>query len=440
MSVFKKSCTKTPTNLSTVKHLQNEAFRRKYLLPFERVELKETFKTRPGGYETEEEDPAVAEKTDTSKAAGVDVTASASDTELVSPEVDGHDPNSTDTSQVRPTDVGGSEAEIASNPISAGETSDNSPLAGTDHDAASDAGSEDSDDDVDINYDYSSTEEDTTKPYRYEVNYCAYHLKRVEELFGPDDRVGPAWTDFEASRAAFFRDDSPYFRSFVNLINQVRCGALSWVDDVKTIHPLHVAASNGLTSLVKQLLEGDKTSVTRLTDEGYTALDFAMEYYDGAQKDRDSRYDNSIDLFKILLDSGADVNAVSRRRGRAPFFILFYSNPSLEVVRLFLDHGADLLKTTKEWKSSILHVFCGVCDNADVLRELLDRGAKVDALDQGKETPLHALMQRWESVPAELVKILIEAGADVNAEDEHSQRRLVGHISCNITNDSRTTS
>lgn len=408
-------------------------------MPFERVELKRTYEGQPDGYEDEKETQVGLERSDTGETTDVNAAAKAYDAEHLVSRGNDDSPDSIDPDQDRsaPIEVSKPESETAS--VKATEDIEDSPSARPDSDAASDAGSEDSDDVADIDYTFSSTEDGGAQLYRYEVSYCAYHLKRVEELFGPDDRTGPEWTEFEALRATFFREDSPYFRSWVNLLNQVRYGDLNWVDDVKTILPIHVAASNGLTSLVKQLLEDDGTNLTRLTDEGYTALDFAIEYHRGAQKDQDSWYDNSVNLFKILLEAGANVNAIASRQQSTPFYRLFYYNPSLEVVQVFLDHGADLLKRSSGWKQSILHVFCSVCDNAEVLKELLRRGAKLDAVDQGKETPLHSLMQRYENVPAELVKILIEAGADVNAEDEHSQRKLISQLHCSVTDNSRTT-
>ncbi|KAF2438990.1 hypothetical protein P171DRAFT_129186 [Karstenula rhodostoma CBS 690.94] len=64
-----------------LKHLQNEAFRRRYLLPYERVELKRTYEDRPDGYELDEKAQEGLEKSDTSETTGVNTAASASDAE-----------------------------------------------------------------------------------------------------------------------------------------------------------------------------------------------------------------------------------------------------------------------------------------------------------------------------------------------------------------------
>lgn len=420
-----------------MKHLSNENFRQKYLVPFERRTLKRTFEDQPGGYETDDGTQDDKEPEDTGKESATsienDATASGDSPDAAQPASEGDidATNSNEFSQAQP-------ASDESPTTETDTTSQDDPLkatdaspAQTDEDAVSDVASEaDSDAGLDEaeNVYAGGVEDDHAQLYRYEVNYCAYHLKSVEELYKPEDRTGADWEEFEALRTAFFQSTSPYFRSWVNLINQIRYGSLSWVDDVETIHPVHVAAAYGLTSLVEKLI-ADGADLAQLTDEGYTPLDFAIEYFGGAEKDRDPWYQNSLDLFKVLLEGGADSNAVPVRQRRAPFYRLFYYRPGLEVVQLFLKNGGDIFKTGSAWKSTILHNFCSVCDNADVLRELLDRGAKLDAVDQLRETPLHSLMQRYDSVPVELIKILLDAGANVNAEDDLSQRKFARALS-----------
>lgn len=95
------------------------------------------------------------------------------------------------------------------------------------------------------------------------------------------------------------------------------------------------------------------------------------------------------------------------------------------MVQLFLEYGADIFKRGGYGKASILHCFCVCCDNADVLKELLARGAALDATDSDKETPLHWLMCKhtFESGSEEIARIMIQAGADVNAEDLASERK-----------------
>jgi ankyrin repeat protein len=58
---------------------------------------------------------------------------------------------------------------------------------------------------------------------------------------------------------------------------------------------------------------------------------------------------------------------------------------------------------------------------ADIVRLLIDRGAEVDAQDETHITPLH-LAAFWGSVEA--VRLLIQHGADVTAQDGSSMTPL----------------
>ena len=52
------------------------------------------------------------------------------------------------------------------------------------------------------------------------------------------------------------------------------------------------------------------------------------------------------------------------------------------------------------------------------MRELINAGANVNAMtDQGQRTPLHTALLSGGSKNLEMVKLLIEAGADVNASN-----------------------
>ena len=53
--------------------------------------------------------------------------------------------------------------------------------------------------------------------------------------------------------------------------------------------------------------------------------------------------------------------------------------------------------------------------NAEVVKILIEKGASVNALDGNKQTPLHKAA--YNNSNAEVVKILIEKGASVNALD-----------------------
>lgn len=353
----------------------NENFRKRYLLPYERIKLKNSYSERPHGFQTDEkiEEPQEDGQESANAEKLQDVTVE-KEADVHPPEEAGHDSEDGDNAknllkenteiiqnppEVRArsdpednktTDIpsaDGVESDLEGNVITkdlpeeeaAGNDSndkqDTQGIEDASEDAAKDNAEGGADSDVASEVDSDAAlddaaqpndinaEDDRTRLYRYEVTYCAYHLRRVEELFEPSDRTGPEWEEFEALRIAFFRDTSNSFRSWVNLINQVRNGILSWVDDVQTIHPTHVAAAYGLTSLMHKLI-ADGADLAQLTDEGYTPLDYAVEYYNGVKADDEKWYNNSLRLFRTLLESKADVNAIPVRTRISSFYRLFW--------------------------------------------------------------------------------------------------------------------
>ena len=60
--------------------------------------------------------------------------------------------------------------------------------------------------------------------------------------------------------------------------------------------------------------------------------------------------------------------------------------------------------------------------NADVVKVLIEKGAKVDALNNLSQTPLHRAA--YNNTNADVVKVLIEKGAKVDALDDFSQTPL----------------
>ena len=156
---------------------------------------------------------------------------------------------------------------------------------------------------------------------------------------------------------------------------------------------------------------------------------------------------------EALIAAGADPNA---RMDGYPALQLAVRGGTVEVVEALLAAGADV-KAFGEWvpgccqdRDTALHqavrywYVCGDGDieycpeRAEVIQVLLAAGADVDARDElGGVTPLHAAANvgRWLEVP-EMLLMLLGAGADPNAQNEYGLTPLhvaVGNISSTIT-------
>ena len=194
----------------------------------------------------------------------------------------------------------------------------------------------------------------------------------------------------------------------------------------KIVDPLKFFAGEGNSKVTQLLLDRIvNLHVTRCTDAFVSAV----------ETDR-----CDIEIVKLLLDKGADVNAES---GRKALPAAVYHG-RLEVVQLLLDRGADVnaqgglygnaLQAAAYWgklgivqllldKGADVNTQGGRYGNAlqaaiyqgelEVAQLLLDRGADVNAQGGEHGNALHAAAYRGK---LEIAQLLLDKGADVNAQ------------------------
>jgi len=120
---------------------------------------------------------------------------------------------------------------------------------------------------------------------------------------------------------------------------------------------------------------------------------------------------------KVLIDNGADVNAVTRG-GRTP---LHYAarNKDLGTASLLIAKGANVNAKGNRGRTS-LH-FAADSGNKDLTELLIAKGADVNAKDNDGKTPLHFAA---DSGNKDLTELLIAKGAKVNAKDNRGKTPL----------------
>lgn len=124
---------------------------------------------------------------------------------------------------------------------------------------------------------------------------------------------------------------------------------------------LHQAASQGAIKVIELLL-ANKADVNAGDNEGYTPLHGAVSY---------GKNDTRKTVVEILLKSGANVNAKTTRDGETPFHKAI-DRGDVEIVKLLLNYGADVNAVSKFGVSSLYFA-----RNSPVVLELLkEHGAK----------------------------------------------------------------
>jgi cytohesin len=142
--------------------------------------------------------------------------------------------------------------------------------------------------------------------------------------------------------------------------------------------------------------------------------------------------DDGVRVARVLLERGADVNAPDKDNGTPLHLASCYGR--LEIARVLLDGGATTNLKGNQGRTP-LHVVAEGGDyyarDNDVLvaQLLLERGADVNVQDDDGRTPLHLASYFGR---AEMVLVLLNAGANASAKNAQGQTplHLLSHCPC----------
>ncbi|HKX62670.1 MAG TPA: ankyrin repeat domain-containing protein, partial [Verrucomicrobiae bacterium] len=164
--------------------------------------------------------------------------------------------------------------------------------------------------------------------------------------------------------------------------------------------PLHSAVEAGQTPMALALLKAG-ADVNATIAGGQTALHLAAAR-------------GNTELVSSLLERGAKLDAVDQEL-LTPLFVAMAAlrdgraagNPT-DVVRLLLEKGASIDRSPPA--TSFLHLAVA-CNSPEILKLILDRKPRIDALNSTELTPLQSAVV--DSMSPEIIPLLVKAGADV---------------------------
>ena len=169
-----------------------------------------------------------------------------------------------------------------------------------------------------------------------------------------------------------------------------------------------VLAAGCANKLYNASFYGDNIAVSTLLAEG---VDVNSEgFYGGATSLMAASQNGHIDIVRILLANGANVDA-QRDEGQTA---LIYATVHPDIVKLLLDAGAET-----ELKSILGHtalLYASTEGNTETVKALIEGGADIDVKDVALDfTPLIYASMNGHT---DIVKALIDAGADINVKSK----------------------
>ena len=125
----------------------------------------------------------------------------------------------------------------------------------------------------------------------------------------------------------------------------------------------------------------------------------------------------NLEVVKILVDNGADVNSSVSKNTRA--LILAAERDKFEIVKYLVENGADV--NLRDYGNTTALMMASF-ENLEIVRYLIEKGADVNAKNNNKYT---ALSQATLTGHIDIVKCLVENGIDVNSKDYFDNTALI---------------
>jgi ankyrin repeat protein len=165
--------------------------------------------------------------------------------------------------------------------------------------------------------------------------------------------------------------------------------------EYEMINDIFTAARSGDTAQLKELLDIHPSSSNTENSDGLTPLGFAAHF-------------GQTDAAKLLLDYGADVNALSHSKvsfipSNTALHAAIAGERNLEVIKLLLDHNAQ----TNIFDSNghtCLHTAAFHDDNIEIINLLIEHGANVNAKVEGGIYAITLAKEQGNYTVTELIK------------------------------------
>ena len=172
---------------------------------------------------------------------------------------------------------------------------------------------------------------------------------------------------------------------------------------------IHKAQKNNHTEIVKRLLEASATKDSKKEVDPQLLVNAAQ--------------DGNVETVKMLLAAGVDVNARDKYYKQTALYEAVVSG-SPETVFALLSAGADVnARPDENFNFGETPLIAASTKNAEIVKLLIDEGADVNIKNSQGQTAL-MMAAFWHTNNIDIVKMLLDNGADVNAKDNQDKTAL----------------
>lgn len=273
------------------------------------------------------------------------------------------------------------------------------------------------------------------RPKRYELSYWHDHLASAEKLWTTEEREkSDEWKELWKLVVQFLCESPDVFQVWQQHYMELD---MNYEAENTLLSPLQVAAAYGIPGLVKILLERGEPAAAELED-GRSALWFAAASCEieiitllleggaspNARKDFPPPFhallwwNPNLDFVNLMLEHGADCNVIDQWGFNVMhWFAMFGSD--VEVLKVLLKAHGDI-NVPDTWGETPLHklMYNAQSLSLDLLRAFLDNGADVNRDDKDSQRPLYEVCTVGNT---EAAKILLDQGANIHDDDLYGQ-------------------
>jgi len=238
---------------------------------------------------------------------------------------------------------------------------------------------------------------------------------------------------------AAMKDDAASVRSLVaSLDDDKRLPALRELDN-NQMQPIHIASYHGAGKAIAELARHDASLLEEITSRGnMTALHWAvaraqiggLEALIKAGANIEAGDDGNktglhyaaargqVEILEALIAAGADTEAKTAN-GVTPLQ-LAAEKAQVAAIRALVKAGADVQAAADPVKMSPLHAasYSGHTHAPEAVRALLDAGAKIDAVDHHRRTPLMLAKSAGDEEIIELLQKASDPESTISAPDK----------------------